>query len=85
MGGFEVKNSNSLIVTVCIASLEAIGELQRERLHHSCATEFNWNGQNAWTSPASEELSTLVIVYTERGYGRHLLYGRSQHALRRLV
>ena len=45
MGRFEVKNNISLTVTVCIASFEAIGELQRERLRHSRAAAFSWNGQ----------------------------------------
>ena len=40
MGSFEVKNNIALTVTVCIASFEAIGELQRERLHHSRAAAF---------------------------------------------
>ena len=29
----------------CIISFRAINELQRERLHHSRATVFTWNGQ----------------------------------------
>ena len=33
------------MVTVCIASFEVIGELQRERLHHSRAAAFSWSGQ----------------------------------------
>ena len=45
MGGFEVKNNISLTVTVCIASFEAIGELQRERLHQSRAKALSWNVQ----------------------------------------
>ena len=44
-GSIEVKNKIVLTVTVCIASFEVIGELQRERLHHSRATAFGWNGQ----------------------------------------
>ena len=40
----EVKNNIALPVTVCIASFEAIGELQRDRLRHSRATAFSWNG-----------------------------------------
>ena len=45
MGGVEVENDIALTVTVCIASFEVIGELQRERLHHSRAAAFNWNGR----------------------------------------
>ena len=45
MGGFEVKNNIALTVTVCTASFEAIGKLQRERLHQSRAAAFSWNGQ----------------------------------------
>ena len=44
-GGFKVKNNIALTVTVCTASFEAIGKLQRERLHQSRATAFSWNGQ----------------------------------------
>ena len=40
-GGFEVKNNIVLVVTVCIASLEVIGKLQREKLHQSHAVEFS--------------------------------------------
>ena len=32
---FKVENNIVLMVTVCIASFEVTGELQRERLHHS--------------------------------------------------
>ena len=38
---FEVKNNITLTVTVCIASFEVIGKLQRERLHQSCAKAFS--------------------------------------------
>ena len=44
-GGFKVKNVFALTATACITSFRAINELQRERLHHSCATMFTWNGQ----------------------------------------
>ena len=44
-GGFEVENNIALTVTVCIALFKVIGELQRERLHHSLAAAFNWNGE----------------------------------------
>ena len=44
-GGIEVENNIALTVTVCIASFEVIGELQRERLHHSRAAAFSWNGR----------------------------------------
>ena len=43
-GGIEVENNITLTVTVCIASFEVIGELQRERLRHSHAAAFTWNG-----------------------------------------
>ena len=33
------------VLTVCIASFEAIGELQRDRLHHSRAAAFSWKGR----------------------------------------
>ena len=39
------KNNITLTVTVCIASFEVIGELQRARLHHSHAAAFSWNGR----------------------------------------
>ena len=45
MGGIEVENNITLTVTVCIASFEVIGELQRERLRHSRAAAFSWNGR----------------------------------------
>ena len=38
---FEVKNNIALMVTVCIASFEAIGEVERERLHQSHAKAFS--------------------------------------------
>ena len=38
---FEVKNNIALTVTVCIASFEVIGKLQRERLRQSCAKAFS--------------------------------------------
>ena len=43
MGGTEVENNIALTVT--IALFEVIGELQRERLRHSRATAFSWNGR----------------------------------------
>ena len=45
MGGFEVKSNIALMLTVCIALFEAIGEVERERLCHSRATVFSWNGE----------------------------------------
>ena len=45
MGGFQVKNNIVSPVTVCIASFEAIGELQRKRLRQSRAAVFGWNPQ----------------------------------------
>ena len=44
-GGIEVENNIVLTVTICIASFEVIDELQRERLHHSRAAAFSWNGR----------------------------------------
>ena len=44
-GGFEVKNNIVWTIMVCIASFKAIGELQVERLYHSRAAVFSWNGQ----------------------------------------
>ena len=89
MGGIEVKNNIALTVTVCIASSEGIGELQRERLHHSCAAAFQLERTNAWTTLASEGLSTFVAPSSSSAEsmvsGRHPLYGRSRRASRRLV
>ena len=45
MSSFEVKNNIAWTVTVCIASFEVIGELQRERLHQSRAKPLGWNGR----------------------------------------
>ena len=36
LGSFEVRNNITLMVTVCIASFQMIGELQRERLSVVC-------------------------------------------------
>jgi len=33
------------MLTVSIASFKTMGELQRERLHHSRAIVFSWNRQ----------------------------------------
>ena len=40
-GGFEIRNNIALTLAVCIASFEAISELQRKSLHRSCATAFS--------------------------------------------
>ena len=45
MSDFEVKNNIALTVTVCIASFNVIGKLQRERLCQSCAEAFSWSGR----------------------------------------
>ena len=45
MGDIEVENNIALTVTVCNASFEVIGELQTERLRHSRAAAFTWNGR----------------------------------------
>ena len=42
---FEVKNNIALMVTICIASFEVIGELQREKLRQSRAKALSWNGR----------------------------------------
>ena len=81
-GGFEVKNNIALTVIVCIVSFEAIGELQKERLHHSRAPAFKLEWTNTWTIPASEELSTFVAHLPSSSTrsvvgGSHLLYRRS--------
>ena len=72
-------------VTVCIASFEAIGELQRKTLHQSRAAVFSWN---ACTIPASEELSTFVAPSSSSTRSvvsdRHLLDGISRHTLRKI-
>ena len=47
-------------IMVCITSLKAIGELQRERLCQSCATAFKLEWANAWIIPANEEMSVFV-------------------------
>ena len=41
----KFKTNIALPVTICIASFEAIGELQRDRLRHLRAAAFSWNGQ----------------------------------------
>ena len=43
--GIRVENKIVLTVTVCIASFEVIGELQRERLRHAHTAAFSWNGR----------------------------------------
>ena len=57
MDSIEVENNIALTVTVCIASFEVIGELQRERLRHSRAA----------TRRAEYLRRSLVIVCRERG------------------
>ena len=59
MTSFEVKNNITLMLTVCFASLEAIGELQREKLRQSHAAVFRWNERIISTS---EELSAFVTL-----------------------
>ena len=39
------KNNITLTVTVCNASFQVIGELQKEGLCQSCAEAFSWNGR----------------------------------------
>ena len=45
MGGIKVENNIALTVTLCTASFEMIGELQRKILRHSRAAAFSWNGR----------------------------------------
>ena len=47
VGHIRAVLKSKTIVTVCIASFEAIGELQRERLRpgDSRTAAFSWNGQ----------------------------------------
>ena len=45
MSDFYVKNNITSAVTVCIASFEAIGELQTKRLRLSHAAVFRWNSR----------------------------------------
>ena len=61
MSNFEVKNNIALTVTVCIASFEAISELQRERLRQSHAKAFSWNGRTRgqFLQVKSQVLSSL--------------------------
>ena len=66
MGGFEVKNNIDLTVTVCIASFEAIGELQREKLRQSRAVEFmDERVDNSCKRKAEYLCRFLVIIHTE--------------------
>ena len=44
-GSIEVENNIVLTVTIWMASFKVIGELQGERLCHSRATAFGWNGR----------------------------------------
>jgi len=60
MSSFEVKNNITLMVTVCFASFEAIGELQREKLCQSHAAVFRWNER---TISTSKELSAFVTPH----------------------
>ena len=76
---FEVKNNIALTVTVCIASFEVIGELQRASV--TCqSVKLEWT--NAWTIPASKEPSTFLAPSSLSTHsvvsGRQLLYERSR-------
>ena len=65
-----MENNIAFTVTVRIASFEVIGELQRERLHYSCATAFSWNGRTRgqFLQQGAEYIRcSLVIIYMERG------------------
>ena len=46
MSSFEVKNNITLMVTVCFASFEAIGELQKEKLCQSQTLQANHLNNN---------------------------------------
>ena len=75
MGGFEAKNNIALVITVCIASLEVIVKLQREKLRQSRAVALKC--MNAWTITATEELNNFVALSSPSTQsvisGRHLL------------
>ena len=69
---FLVKNNIASTVTVCIASFEAIGEIQRKRLHQSRAAVFSWPGihehvDNSCKQRAEYPRHSVVIVHIERG------------------
>ena len=77
------------MVIICIASFEAIGELQRKRLRQSCAALFSWNARMHGTIPPNKELNTFVTPSSSSTWSvvsdKYLLYGRSPHTLQRLV
>ena len=72
-----MENNITLMVMVCIVLFEVIGELRRERLHHSRATVFNWNGQmrgqllqakvlNTFVTPLSSSAESAVSLIWEK-------------------
>ena len=68
MSDFEVKNNIALKVTVCIASFEVIGELQRERLHHHMLKHLAGVDKRVYNSckRRAEYLHrSLIIVHTQ--------------------
>ena len=59
------------MVTVCIASFEAIGELQRKRLRQSCAMAFSWTDErvdNSYKQIIGCLCHSLIIVNTCRAW-----------------
>ena len=69
-GGFEVRNSITLTVTVCISLFEVIGELQSKVLHQSHAAAFSYRRDehvNNYCKQRAECLRHFVIVHTEHG------------------
>ena len=75
---FGVKNNITLTVTVCIATFEVIGELQRGKI---ASVTFIWNG---WTRgqflQAMSRVPSLLPHHRTHSVvsGRQLLYERSQ-------
>ena len=64
---FEVKNNIALTVTVCIALFEVIGEVQKERLHHSIYIAGMNECMDTSCKQRAEYLHrSLIIVHTER-------------------
>ena len=67
------KSNIASTVTVCIASFEAIGELQRKRLCQSralCLAGFHERVDNSCKRRAECPRRSFVIVHTEHGQGQ---------------
>ena len=75
---FEVKNNITLTVTVCIASFEVIGEVQRERLHQSRAKALSWNGRTRGQFLQVKSQVPSSLPHHCPLSGRQLLYERSR-------